>query len=189
MKMPDRPKVHERAAIAVSGATPDDAAAIVSIQAETWLATYPNEEHGITLEDVRAKKLDDPKRVDRWKKTIEEQGDEHRVLVAKEDNKVVGYCLSKRGEKENYIEALYVSSTEQGRGIGQKLMTETLSWLGDVKPIGLGVAAYNTKAIGFYKKLGFEETDDAAEPVPPLPSGKILPIIKLLRPGKSKAQT
>lgn len=187
--MPDRPKVNEQATIVVSLATPDDAAAIVNIQAETWLATYPNEEHGITLEDIRAKKLDDPKRIEQWKKTIKEEGDGHRVWVAKEGSKIIGYCLARQGEKENYIDALYVSSTEQGRGIGQKLMTEVLNWLGETKPIGLGVALYNTKAIGFYKKLGFEETDDAAEPVPPLPSGKILPIIKLLRPGKSKAQT
>jgi len=37
----------------IRGATPDDAAAIRSVQARTWLATYPNAELGITREGLR----------------------------------------------------------------------------------------------------------------------------------------
>ena len=37
----------------IRGATPDDAAAIWSVQAQTWLATYPNDELGISREGLR----------------------------------------------------------------------------------------------------------------------------------------
>ena len=101
--------------------------------------------------------------------------------MAKENGKILGYCSVKKGEQENYVNALYVSPDEQGKGIGQKLMSQALEWLGSDKPVGLGVAAYNTQAINFYGKLGFKQSDEPAEPVPPLPSGKVLPTIKMVK--------
>lgn len=71
-------------------ATPEDALAIVRIQAASWLATYPNEQYGITSEDIQAKKLDSLARFNQWKKTIEESGADHQVWVAKEGGSVVG---------------------------------------------------------------------------------------------------
>jgi hypothetical protein len=62
--------------------TPEDALAIVRIQAASWLATYPNEQYGITSEDIEAKKLDSLVRFSQWKKTIEESGADHQVWVA-----------------------------------------------------------------------------------------------------------
>lgn len=184
MKSPERPKTPE-APIIITPASAEDAAEIVKIQTETWLLTYPNEEHGITVEDIQAKRLDSPKRVERWKQRIEE-ADEHRVWVAKEGERVIGYVFVKKGEKENYVDALYISPNKQRSGVGQKLMDEALAWLGTSKPTGLGVAEYNEKAIAFYKKLGFEETDEPPEPVPPLPSGKTLPIIKMVKRFEQK---
>lgn len=41
-----------RAAFEVVDATPDDVEGIKRVQAAGWLATYPNEEAGITREDI-----------------------------------------------------------------------------------------------------------------------------------------
>ncbi|MFZ2544425.1 MAG: hypothetical protein WAW80_00375 [Candidatus Saccharimonadales bacterium] len=40
-------------AYAIDEAQPDDAAGIFDVQRKTWIATYPNESEGISVEDVR----------------------------------------------------------------------------------------------------------------------------------------
>lgn len=48
------PEQKERAPeYTIRGATPADAAAIARIHHDSWLATYPNEEAKISLEDVQ----------------------------------------------------------------------------------------------------------------------------------------
>ena len=167
--------------IIITDASPEDADEIVHIQAETWLATYPNEKYGITREDILGQKLDDPIRIDRWRTGIKNDTETEKTFVAKKDSHVVGYCLAKKGDTENYIQALYVASSEQGKGIGQKLMSAVESWLDPSKPTGLGVVTYNEQAVGFYKKLGYEISDEPPEPIRPLASGKILPTIKMIK--------
>lgn len=60
-------------------------------------------------------------------------------------------------------------------------MTEALTWLGTDKPISLGVVTFNAKAIAFYKSFGFHETTEPPEEIPPLPSGKRMPQLKMKR--------
>ncbi len=171
----------ERGPVVVSLASPEDALAIVKIQAEVWLQTYPNEALGITKEDILAKNLANPLRAERWRKTIESTDKGYRVWVAKDGGDVIGYCLAKRGEQENYVDALYLLAEYQGKGVAQQLMAEAFAWLGSAKPIGLGVVTYNARAIAFYRKLGFRESTESPEPVPPLPSGRILPVVKMIK--------
>lgn len=162
-------------------ARPEDAEAVVRIQKETWLATYPNEEHGITVEDILAKGLGSPERAERWRKTIAEQADQDHLWMAKQGGNVVGYCYAKKDAEEGKISALYVLPSAQGKGAGRKLMTEALTWLGTDKPISLGVVTFNAKAIAFYKSFGFHETTEPPEEIPPLPSGKRMPQLKMKR--------
>jgi hypothetical protein len=79
--------------------TPEDALAIVRIQAASWLATYPNEQYGITSEDIEAKKLDSLVRFSQWKKTIEESGADHQVWVAGGVCCGVLPCKSRKGRE------------------------------------------------------------------------------------------
>lgn len=167
--------------IVIKPAQSEDAEAITHIQADTWLATYPNKEHGITEEDIRAKKLDDPARTERWRQRIETPTMGQMIWIAKEKDRVIGFCFVKKGDTENYIEALYVYPNEQRKGAGQKLMHEALNWLGPHKKIGLGVTTYNQQAMKFYQKLGFEISDEPPESVPSLPSGLTMPVIKMVR--------
>lgn len=171
----------EELALSIELAKPADASAIATIQRVTWLATYPNEEHGITLEDISAKVVLSQKKIDFWGKVIEKQGLQKRVLIAKMEQTIVGYCVADKRENEHYLGGLYVLPSEQGKGIGKKLMLEAFAWFGTDKPIVLSVASYNKDSIAFYTQLGFKETLEDPETIPPLPSGKVIPLIKMVK--------
>lgn len=74
--------------------------------------------------------------------------------------------------------------TQQGKGIGQELIAQAVSYLGREKPIALEVVVYNTGAIGFYKKLGFVASgkEIGPEQTVVLPSGTVLPEIEMVLP-------
>lgn len=185
--IPNPESSFEQQPVIITPARPEDAEQIVSIQAETWLATYPNEEHGITKEDILAKDMGNPSRIERWKRGIEyaaTRGD-RQVFAAKRGSEVLGYCfVFRKPSGEGYIGALYLRPSEHGKGIGRQLMEASLTWLGDECIISLGVAIYNKAAIALYKKLGFEMSDEPPDPIPPLPSGAQMPIVKMVRPAK-----
>ncbi len=44
--------------VLISAATPADIEQIRAVQREVWLATYPNEAHGITIEAIQAQFAD-----------------------------------------------------------------------------------------------------------------------------------
>ncbi len=149
--------------ITVQVASPADAEGIGHVHAETWLTTYPNEEYGITREDIEAKiETRRLTRADHWEKTIEDKTGNKRVWVAKDEkDEIIGFCLAVKDDDENKIQAIYVLPTRHGGGVGRKLILEAFNWLGSGKPTSLSVAKYNAKVIEFYKKLGFEEVGDA----------------------------
>ena len=59
------------------------------------------------------------------------------------------------------VGALYVLPETQGIGLGSKLIEKILGWhKSDENNIYLRVASYNQNAIDFYKRFGFESTDN-----------------------------
>ena len=170
--------------IKVEIASPEDVEGIINVQDETWIATYPNEELGITRADVisHVESRRDKAR-ENWRKRIEEKEGVRRIWVAKnETGGIVGFCLATKNETENQIQAIYVLPNIHGGGIGKRLINEAINWLGSDKPVSVSVAKYNTNAIGFYKKVGFQEVEDApiVENVV-FPSGRSIPEIKMVR--------
>lgn len=162
-------------------AAPLDAQGIGDVHTKTWLATYPNEEYGITRADIEAK-IESRPPVERWRKIIENTDETRRVWAAKEQEKIIGFLFAKRGESENVIQAIYVLPDAQAMGVGQKLMNTALEWLGQDKPVSLGVVKYNIQAISFYKKLGFEEDGDVpSSPAATLSNGKEMPEMRMIR--------
>ena len=181
--MNEGPKISERIPeIKISQAVPEDASGIRDVQRDAWIATYPNEEYGIMREDVEAKNWGD-ERVERWKKRIEELGNERRIWSAKERNKVVGFCVAAKGIDSGQIEALYISPEYQGRHVGSNLMKEAVAWLNPEHDAIVEVAKYNEKAISFYKAFGFEGEEDITDPafVAHLASGKVIPEVRMTR--------
>jgi GNAT superfamily N-acetyltransferase len=90
------------------------------------------------------------------------------VLVAVEDDKVVGYTYTfiKEGDtlyKSDVnlaeISDIYVKEGYRGRGISSQLMEETMKWLKKkgVKYVEVFAVAPNKTAGNIYKKWGFKE--------------------------------
>ncbi|MCX6715304.1 MAG: GNAT family N-acetyltransferase [Candidatus Uhrbacteria bacterium] len=166
----------------VTEASVQDAERLAQIQAESWIATYPNAEIRLTEEDVRKKFENAEKRIARWRERLEKPAERAQVFVIKEGKRVVGYCAVEKGETENHVDALYLDPSFRGKHAGSTVFRESLAWLGENKPVALEVASYNDRAIDFYKRFGFEDIGDG-EPILVI-DDKFLPITNMCRPSK-----
>jgi GNAT superfamily N-acetyltransferase len=90
-----------------------------------------------------------------------------RLLVAEEDQRVVGLVVLERREAPDYpvfvprtvvvVEILVVEPGAQGMGVGRHLIEAARDWSREIgaAAVELGVFEFNRKAIGFYEHLGF----------------------------------
>jgi ribosomal protein S18 acetylase RimI-like enzyme len=82
---------------------------------------------------------------------------------------------------KNNLQAIYVLPGHQGKGIGSNLWAEALKFFDSTKDTTVEVVEYNSNAIDFYKRLGFEETGKKlANERLRMKSGSILPEIELV---------
>ncbi|MEI6042703.1 MAG: GNAT family N-acetyltransferase [bacterium] len=140
--------------ITIQKATPVDVLGIGEVFYKTWLATYPNEEIGITTEDVEFRFKD---RKNRDGSKFANIPDNELFLVAKEGDGVVGVCDLIKHHEKNELKAIYILPEYQGRGIGKKFWNEALKFFDLKKDTIVNVVTYNNNAIEFYKRLGFED--------------------------------
>jgi ribosomal protein S18 acetylase RimI-like enzyme len=148
--------------IEIVEAIPEDARAIREVQYKTWLATYPNEEHGITEDDVHDRfsgSFDDEKIKEREER-IKNISEGQKYFVAKSEGQVVGFAISSKREDINQLNAIYVLPEFQGTGVGKKLWEQARQIFDPSQDTIVEVASYNLPAIEFYKKLGFIETGE-----------------------------
>lgn len=140
--------------------TIDDAIGSIEVQYKAWLATYPNEKHGITIDDIEHRYKDAfvGERLEKRKKVISNPPSNEKVLLAKDGEKVVGMCYVVMKEDKNQLQAIYVLPEYHGKGIGTQLWEEARKFFDPAKDIYVEVVDYNEKAINFYKKLGFVDT-------------------------------
>ncbi len=167
----------------VRDAKPEDAEAIQKVYRETWLATYPNEEYGITREDIEDmfSKNDNPETLERVKERIKNLGEHTRILVVEIDRKIVGTSRILREESRGKFQTCYVLPEYQGKGIGSMFWNNALKWFDVEKDIFLEVAVYNKNAIYFYEKLGFVDTGKRiSDERFKLKSGVVIPEIEMV---------
>lgn len=140
--------------------SPEDALGMKEVFYTTWLATYPNENAGITVQDIEHRFRDyfSSESIEETKKKLAIIPENESFFVAKEHNKVVGVCRIVRSETENRLQAIYVLPDYQGRGIGNTLWEKAKQTCDDGKPIYVALADYNHNARKFYEKLGFVDT-------------------------------
>lgn len=166
----------------ISLATPEDVEAIRNIQREVWLATYPNDEYGITIKAIQAL-FADKEKSSQWINQVKKAliAGESIGWIAKLDNKIIGYCFVQKTNSKNRILSLYVLPVFQKQGIGKALMEKILKWVDATKPTVLEVAIYNTNAIKFYTSFGFRENGPTQNDAAALQMGIVIPEIKMLR--------
>ncbi len=174
--------------IVIELATPEDAESVNTVLRQTWLDTYPNEEAGITTEDIRLRVEGRngeriPQRIKRWKDNIESNDRSKAVYVARLNSKVVGMISPVIIDGRRKVGALYVLPEAQGMGIGSMLMEKGLEWHGN-NDIYLAVASYNQKAINFYKHFGFEQTDTVIEDEGDVYGNTQIPEIEMVRKAR-----
>ncbi len=144
----------------VCPAIPEDAWGIVNVLHKTWLATYPNEELGITVDDIEEsyKESFTEENLKKLGDKIGKENPNEKRLVAKIGDDVVGVATMVRNENDNQLRTIYVLPEFQGRGIGKMLWEEAKKFCDPNKDIIVQVATYNQNTIEFYKKLGFVDT-------------------------------
>lgn len=75
------------------------------------------------------------------------------VIIAIEDDAIVGMVEVREGM---HISLLFVSETNQGRGIGRALVTKVLNCWNEVQDPQKTVTVHaSANSVGFYRKVGF----------------------------------
>jgi len=108
------------------------------------------------------------------------------LFVAKDSGgKIIGCCFAEKQEDMNKIEAVYILPDFQGSGLSKRLFDEAFKLLDPNKDTFLDVFSLNSKAINFYKKLGFSETGNRHFDKKYAGStGSVLEITEMMLPGK-----
>lgn len=140
--------------------TVEDVIGSIEVQYKAWLATYPNEEVGVTIDDIedRYKSAFTGERFEKRKRLITNPEPNEKFILAKNGEKVVGMCYGEVLEDRNQLRAIYVLPEYYGKGIGTSLWQEMQSFFNENKDVYVEVVNYNKQAINFYKKLGFVDT-------------------------------
>jgi ribosomal protein S18 acetylase RimI-like enzyme len=170
--------------VTIRQALPRDAYDIQDVLFHTWMATYPNEDIGITHEDIEAwfEHRHDPDTIERMRTRLLDTYDA-KSFVAEVDGVIVGVCGVAKYHTYNQVHTIHVLPDFQGVGIGEKLWSEAMLFLDMEKPTVVEVAEYNKGAIAFYKHLGFVATGKKLElekfrmPI----SGVIIPEVEMKR--------
>ena len=82
--------------------------------------------------------------------------DEHKYLVAKDENKIVGYIGIEKILDETHIINMAIHPDYRGKGIGKRLMQHVLN---DEDVFFLEVRISNESAKNVYQKYGFKVID------------------------------
>ncbi|MDE1941434.1 MAG: GNAT family N-acetyltransferase, partial [Patescibacteria group bacterium] len=172
--------------LVVSLAVPDDVPGMQDVFYYGWLATYPNKEYGITVDDIedRYKDRHSEERLARRREQIATMSDNKLTMVAKLDGKIVGVCRMIKHPDKNQLSAIYVLPDYHGHGIGTAMWEAIQQHFDATKSTIVDVAVYNAKAIKFYEGLGFVDTGKRfSDPKFKMKSGAAIPEMEMIRPA------
>jgi ribosomal protein S18 acetylase RimI-like enzyme len=165
-------------------AKPGEGEEITRVHRESWLAAYETPKMGLTREDIESSFS--PDRVERWEKSIEEQGDQRRVWVERMGTKIVGFCTAEKTADKREVNAIYTLPSCHGKNVGRGLFENALTWLGTERDIIVWVFTNNDRAIAFYRKFGFVESGKSAFLEI---AGKKIPDIEMIRKAQRPMDT
>lgn len=168
--------------------TTNDIKGIQEVFHKTWLATYPNKEAGISVDDIEDKFVDayTEETLQKRNGAMLNPPENVQILIAKDDEKVVGICRSVKRQDVNQLQAIYILPDYQGQGIGKMFWNKALKFFGDNKDTIVQVATYNKNAIAFYEKLGFVDNGKRfTEERHRMKSGSLIPEMEMVIVHKS----
>jgi ribosomal protein S18 acetylase RimI-like enzyme len=180
--------VNNATPITIAPAVPDDVVGMQEVFYQGWLATYPNAEHGITVDDIedRYRGRHAEERLAKRREGIINPPAGETTLIAKRDEKVVGVCRVFKHPDRNQLYAIYVLPEYHGQGIGTAMWNAAQQYLDLAKPTIVEVATYNANAITFYEGLGFVDTGKRmSDPKFTMKSGSIIPEMEMRREATS----
>lgn len=141
-------------------ATASDSAAIAQILVSSWQAAY----RGI-MPDEMLNNLSVQQREEVWRKHLNSGGEAYLLRLSDEAVGVIEVCdfrdsiegFSEWGE----IPVIYLLPERYGCGLGSELMRFALAALTErgKENVGIWVLEKNTRAIHFYKKHGFSQSE------------------------------
>lgn len=144
--------------VTIREAKKSDIEAIRRMHAVSWLDTYPNDQHGVSLEWIKEE-------TDSWltHEALESSKDylgsrinhpDHFYRIAVDNDKIAGFVHTLIEEGYKKVGGFYIDTNYLGTGLAQDMASLADEWLGK-DSVTLEVAAYNTRAIRFYEKWGF----------------------------------
>lgn len=147
------PSLGER--ITYRTATVADADRIAALHARSWQETY----RGI-MPDYFLDNEVEAERLDVWRQRFGEQPPNRQIIVAEEQEQLVGFACVVTGSDPVYgalLDNLHVASAHKGRGIGRSLIKQAAGWVQQqdaTSPFYLWVYEQNHPAKAFYDGLG-----------------------------------
>lgn len=116
---------------------------------------------------------------DQWASTAESRsvGDEAVTFFAEVDDEVRGLVGGHRLNDAELV-SMWVDPQARGTGVAEALVAAVIEWADG--PVELWVTRGNDRAIAFYRRMGFVETDD----VQPLPSDPCKNEVRMRRVGE-----
>jgi GNAT superfamily N-acetyltransferase len=137
-------------------ASPLDAASVAELHAGSWRNSY----RGILSDHFLDHEVFED-RLSQWRERLTDpQPSTQMVLLAEEQGELLGFaCVFLDADPRwgALLDNLHVRPGDQGRGLGQRLMGEEVSWILDRRPeSGLYLWLYegNHQAARFYERLG-----------------------------------
>ncbi len=167
--------------ITISKPLPEDSNGIHEVMKASWYATYPNTKIGITKEDGDMSYTPEveQKQIEALEYRANNPKEDDISLVARFEEKVLGYIRLKLHEDYTELVSLYVHPDYFGNGIGTDLWKEALNFIPKNKPVVVEAADY-TKAVEFYKKIGFVDTEERYTKDVMPSSGVAMPLMKMV---------
>jgi len=87
-----------------------------------------------------------------WKNSASFIKPNHELHIAKHENKVAGYILTRKEKDSTLIVKMLTDKTLRKTGVGGKMLDHVLS---QGNPVSLNVRTHNEPAISLYKSKGF----------------------------------
>ena len=134
-------------------ATKTDAAIIAALHAQSWQQHYHNV---LSKEYLNGPILQE--RLEVWTKRLNQPKEEQYILIAEEDNQLIGFVCLYFNEDPKWgtlLDNLHITFEKKGQGIGRQLWSKGLQWSFEKNaaiPVHLWVFKKNAAAIAAYER-------------------------------------